>query len=208
MDSLIIVGAGGLGRAIYSVGETDPAHNVHWHLAGYLDSRPLDQIEQRIRPQILGSPLDFKPRNTDIFVLAVGDTRLKQQFSEVILSNGGQLIRFAPWTIVGTNSQVGTVVFNRNVTVGTDCTLLDHCFIDQGCVIGHDVFMDNYCHIGVNTFIAGGARIGKRVTIHGGAQIGKGVVIGDDAEIALGAVVLRDVKPGSLVIGNPAREIR
>jgi acetyltransferase-like isoleucine patch superfamily enzyme len=50
-------------------------------------------------------------------------------------------------------------------------------------------------------------RIGDDVRIGPNAAILKGVTIGDGAEIAAGAVVLKDVAPGALVAGNPARPI-
>ena len=50
--------------------------------------------------------------------------------------------------------------------------------------------------------------IGSHVLIGTGAIISKGVTIGDGAVIGAGSVVTRDVKPGTLVAGNPARHIR
>jgi maltose O-acetyltransferase len=49
-------------------------------------------------------------------------------------------------------------------------------------------------------------RIGANVWIGAAAIILPGVTVGDDAIIGAGAVVTRDVRPGSTVVGNPARE--
>jgi sugar O-acyltransferase (sialic acid O-acetyltransferase NeuD family) len=207
MYTLIIVGAGGLGRAMYSVAESDPGHNTAWTLSGFLDTRDKGLLEARLGGLVLGSPLSFKPRPNDIFIPAVGDTILKQQLVEALLKSDAKFIQFAPGTVIGTNSKVGNAVFNRNVYIGTDCVIEDYVFLDQGCIVGHDSHIQEWSHIGVNTFIGGGVTIGKRVIIHGCAQIAAGVTIGDDAIISLGAAVFRDVKPGSTVLGNPAREI-
>ncbi len=51
-------------------------------------------------------------------------------------------------------------------------------------------------------------RIGDHVWIGLGATILKGVTIGDGAVVAARAVVTRDVPPGALVAGVPARVIR
>jgi maltose O-acetyltransferase len=50
--------------------------------------------------------------------------------------------------------------------------------------------------------------IGTDVWIGGGAIIVPGVTIGDGAVIGAGSVVTRDVAPGAIVAGNPARVIQ
>ncbi|MBS7700517.1 MULTISPECIES: sugar O-acetyltransferase [unclassified Chelatococcus] len=47
--------------------------------------------------------------------------------------------------------------------------------------------------------------IGENVWIGSGAIILPGVTIGDDAIIGAGSVVTRDVPPGAVAVGNPAR---
>jgi acetyltransferase-like isoleucine patch superfamily enzyme len=47
-----------------------------------------------------------------------------------------------------------------------------------------------------------GARIGANSTIL------PGVVIGENAVVGAGSVVTRDVKPGDVVVGNPAKRLK
>ena len=51
-------------------------------------------------------------------------------------------------------------------------------------------------------------RIGNNVWLGGGAVILPGVTIGDDTVVGAGAVVTRDLPPGVVAVGNPARVIR
>lgn len=50
--------------------------------------------------------------------------------------------------------------------------------------------------------------IGDNVWIGGGAIVLPGVTIGDDSVIGAGAVVTKDVPPGVVAVGNPARVVR
>ncbi|MBQ0825978.1 sugar O-acetyltransferase [Streptomyces tagetis] len=50
--------------------------------------------------------------------------------------------------------------------------------------------------------------IGDNVWIGGGAIVLPGVTIGDDSVVGAGAVVTKDVPPGVVAVGNPARTVR
>jgi maltose O-acetyltransferase len=50
--------------------------------------------------------------------------------------------------------------------------------------------------------------IGDNVWLGGGVIVLPGVTIGADAVVGAGAVVTKDLAPGSVAVGNPARVIR
>lgn len=84
--------------------------------------------------------------------------------------------------------------------------------IGAGCTISWDVeIMDNDFHsmvvAGVQRPSAAPIVIGDRVWIGARAIVLKGVTIGAGAVVAAGAVVTKDVPPGAVVAGTPARVI-
>ncbi|MCL1869651.1 MAG: sugar O-acetyltransferase [Promicromonosporaceae bacterium] len=50
--------------------------------------------------------------------------------------------------------------------------------------------------------------IGDNVWLGGGVVVCPGVTIGEDSVVGAGAVVVRDLPPGSVAVGNPARVVR
>ena len=102
----------------------------------------------------------------------------------------------------GTNvNGVGTkILCSQGITIGELCTfswdvqLLDSDF--------HAITVD-----GVEQPSSGPITIGDRVWVGTRAVVLKGVTIGDGAVIAAGAVVTKDVPPGAVVGGMPAKVI-
>jgi acetyltransferase-like isoleucine patch superfamily enzyme len=89
-------------------------------------------------------------------------------------------------------------------TVG-NTTIEDGCRIGRYVNIGHDTRLDQHTLIVSHASLAGWVRVGKRCRIYQGAMIRNGVRIGDDAIIGMGAVVTKNVGPGEIWAGNPAR---
>lgn len=80
----------------------------------------------------------------------------------------------------------------------------------------HLVSIGDHVQIAPNTALlthcairgAGRVRIGNHVWIGFGALILPGVTVGDCCVVGAGSVVTRDVAPGSIAAGNPARVLR
>ena len=126
---------------------------------------------------------------------------------------------------IGANTKIGTFVeIQKGATVGKNCKISSHTFICEGvhiednCFIGHNVTFINDKHpratnedgsmqteedwVCIPTYIRKGASIGSSATILCGVTIGEGAIVG------AGAVVTKDVPPGAIVAGVPAREIK
>ena len=126
---------------------------------------------------------------------------------------------------VGDRTKIGPFVeIQKNATVGADCKISSHTFICEGVHIGNRVFVGhNVTFINdmfprattdggglqteadwkvVKTHIEDGASLGSSVTVLAGVRIGARAIIG------AGSVVTKDVGPGEIWAGNPARFLR
>jgi acyl-[acyl carrier protein]--UDP-N-acetylglucosamine O-acyltransferase len=85
--------------------------------------------------------------------------------------------------------------------VGARTWLMKHVYIGHDAVIGAD------CELAAGTVIAGHVTIGDRVRVGVNACVRPFINVGEGARIGAGAVVVKDVEPGVVVAGNPARPL-
>jgi UDP-2-acetamido-3-amino-2,3-dideoxy-glucuronate N-acetyltransferase len=123
---------------------------------------------------------------------------------------------------IGDETRIGTFVeVQRGATIGARCKLQSHTFVCDGVEIGDEVFVGHGVMF-VNdkrprATAEGGELqteddwellrtvVERRASIGSGAVILGGVRIGEGALVGAGAVVTRDVAPGEVVTGVPAR---
>jgi putative colanic acid biosynthesis acetyltransferase WcaB len=86
------------------------------------------------------------------------------------------------------------LVVNKRVIMGTNCILR------HSTTIGNTILSDGTA--GPNPVLGDGVELGAHVVIIGD------ITIGDYAVVGAGSVVVKDVAPGAVVVGNPARIIR
>ena len=126
---------------------------------------------------------------------------------------------------IGDRTRIGPFVeIQSGVSVGADCKISSHTFVCSGVEIadevfvGHGVVFVNDKHPRATTDSGGlqteedwtmlRTRVERRVSIGSGAVVLGGVTLGAGALVGGGAVVTKDVAPGEIVVGNPARPRR
>jgi len=126
---------------------------------------------------------------------------------------------------IGDNSKIGTFVeIQKGAKIGQNCKISSHSFICEGVTIEDNVFVGhNVTFINdlyprattgngrlqtdddwtcIPTLVKKGASIGSSATLL------SGITIGENAIVGAGSIVTKDVPPGTIVAGNPARIIR
>lgn len=205
---LIIVGAGGLGRIVYSVLQLDPLMMAEYRIVGFLDTRPELTLPDDIDAPVLGNPLDYQVSADEFFIAAVGLPDWREKLVAPLLAQGARFISQTRHSSIGARTTIGQGTFiTPGAVVSVDCQIGAFAYLDTYVILGHDVVLGPHCQIGAMSFLAGGVKVGHGVSIHPRATIAKDVVIGDGAIVGIGSVVVNNVPPGVTVFGNPARVI-
>lgn len=126
---------------------------------------------------------------------------------------------------IGDETRVGSFVeIQKGAQIGARCKISSHTFICEGVTVEDEVFVGHNV-----TFIndrfpratrADGSpqdetdwtcestRVCRGASIGSSATLLSGITVGERALVGAGSVVTRDVPPGGVVAGNPARLLR
>jgi UDP-2-acetamido-3-amino-2,3-dideoxy-glucuronate N-acetyltransferase len=137
-------------------------------------------------------------------------------------------------TTIGADTRVWQfVVVLPGAKIGQGCNICSHCLVENDVVIGDRVTVKSGVQLWDGLRVGDDVFIGPNVTftndkhpksgnvnftllytcieagasIGGGATLLPGVRIGAGATVGAGAVVTKDVPPGVMVAGNPARTV-
>jgi len=114
---------------------------------------------------------------------------------------------------IGEGTKIGAFIeIGAGVTIGKRCKIESFAFIPPGIIIGDDVFVGPHaCFCNTKHPMKGEKYLPtfvmNKVVIGAGAVILPNIVIGEGAVIGAGSVVVSDVKPDSVICGNPAKPI-
>lgn len=113
---------------------------------------------------------------------------------------------------------LGGVIFEDNVEIGYNCCIVngtvENTILSAGVKLDNLVHIAHDCNIGENSTITAGVsfcgyvNVGAEVRMAPNSTVLQRLSIGENSLIGLGAVVLKDVEPGSTIIGNPGRNLK
>jgi sugar O-acyltransferase (sialic acid O-acetyltransferase NeuD family) len=215
---LIIIGTGGSAYDVMDVVDALNARESVWRMAGFLDDgQPAGSPHAGLT--VLGPVSDAaglidreSVLRDALFVNVVGSDRSYARRRSIVERTGLPPERFAtlvhPLASVSPRARLGRgVCVNYGVSVAGQVRIGDHVWLGPGSIVGHDSVIGDHALLAPAAVVSGHVVVQDSCYIGAGAHIRHQLVIGAAALVGMSAVVVKDVAPGAVVAGNPAREI-
>lgn len=205
MKRLAILGASGHGKVV-----ADTAELSGWNEIAFFDDVWPSILANGHWP-VVGETKTLLTNLSDFeaVVVAIGNNKvrldklaqLKQHNAEsaIIVHPSAQLSRYA---VV----KAGSVIF-ANAVINAGAEVGQGCIINTGAIVEHDCRLGDGVHVSPNSSLAGGVSVGSESWIGMGASVRQLINIGDGAIVGMASVVTKDVASGTVVVGNPARNL-
>jgi len=207
---LFIYCAGGVGRETYDiVNAADPDRKL-WSEVCFiddgLDSGHVCSARQFSFAQFQGS---FSPTDCRV-VIAHGEPSVRKSLLAKLCGAGYSLTRVIDGGArLSPSAQVGAgAIIYPHAYISSNAVIGENTIISVNSIIGHDSRIGKDTVVATTVSISGNCSIGSGCYIGTGACIKEGVHVGENTIIGMGSCVFRDIGPGMIVVGNPARESR
>lgn len=208
MKQLLILGAGGMGKEIYYTARHSIGYGTEFVVKGFLDF-PNPEWDANIYPPILGLEDDYDIKPDDVFTCSIGDVHLKRKVCEKMKARGAKF-----QTLIFDNVQIREnvnigdgCIIDSYAHIGSDAVIGENCLIQAFSCVAHDCVIGDYARIDVRSLLVGGVVVGNNVTVHTNAVVSHKVVLEDDSTVAAMSFVIKKVKAGTTVMGNPAKRL-
>jgi sugar O-acyltransferase (sialic acid O-acetyltransferase NeuD family) len=209
MYGLIIIGAGGFGRELVHMAKESIGYKSNFYVRGFVDDTDDPLASFKDYPPILGKIRDYEICENDVFICSISDVKKRENIIQHYKDQNAEFFNLVHITarinmsaVIGIGCIVGPLVgIGANVRIG------NYCILQSGALIGHDVHMKDNVRIDNYSVVSGWVQIDENVAIHSHSVIDSRVTIGPNASISACSFVLRNVKPNTLVYGNPAKQL-
>jgi len=208
MKKLIVYGAGEFGSLIANV----LSYHNDLEIVAYGDDNP-----QKTADHIEGAPvfgqkdlLNFaKQNNIKLAITAIGNNTVRAEKFNLLKNTGFQMISIIhPQALIDTKVSYGdNVIVEMGTAIHTHSKIGNNVFLGGEALIGHHNTIGDHVLVGGNVSFGGSVVVEDYVSLGVGASIKPGIRLGEGSVIGVGAAVIKDVEPGTTVVGVPAKPI-
>ncbi len=215
-DTLVVVGAGGFGREVLDVVDAvnAAADAPVWTVAGVVDDAPTPANLAHLRARgvaHLGTTADLigggpASRPTH-YLVGIGNPAVRRTVAERLDAAG-----LTPATVVhpsvtfGHDVEVGAgSVLCAGVRITTHIRVGRHVHLNLNVTVGHDTTIGDYVSVNPLASISGDCVLEDQVLVGVAGVVLNGLRVGRGSVVGGSACVVREVPPGVVVKGIPAR---
>jgi sugar O-acyltransferase (sialic acid O-acetyltransferase NeuD family) len=206
MKPIVILGASGYARETADlVAQLAPSQG--WELIGFADRDDEHKGETLNGLPVVGRLANLSGVEGLNAVVGAGDIGPRDRQIGEIAAMGlptPTLVHPSAWISPYATLGEGTVVC-AGATVTANSVVGDHVMLNVGVSVAHDISIGDRCVLSPGTRISGWVTIEDECYFGVGAVVLPKLTIGRGAVVGAGAVVTRDVAPGEVVAGVPAR---
>jgi sugar O-acyltransferase (sialic acid O-acetyltransferase NeuD family) len=205
-QNLIIISAGEFGREVYTWAQQAIKKGALWTLKGFLDDRSNILEELNYDVGIISSVEQYTPESNDVFLCAIGEPKSKKKYCDEVLRKGGIFTTLIhPTALLGPNVRIGIGSIICPFTQ-LSCEIEVGRFVTFGTFssAAHDTVIGDWCQISGHCGLNGKSALEEGVFLGSHTVILPGVHVGAWAYVGAGSIVLKRIKPGIKVFGNPA----
>lgn len=205
---LVIAGAGGHGRVVAEAAELAG----WWKKICFVDDRYPALSSATSWPVVgrvadLNGVLSSEPSEA---VVAIGNGATRLHILNSLVQAGHVVATVIhPAAICSPRSDIGfgsVVLAGACINIGA--RLGRGVIVNTAATVDHDCDLGDGVHLCPGAHLAGDVKVGRLSWIGTGAAVRQGIAIAEDVTVGAGAAVVRDLEPGVVAVGVPAKVLR
>lgn len=209
----MIVGAGGFGRETADVVDAvnAAAGDPVWRLLGVVDDAPspgnLERLARRSLPY-LGTTDELLSGGTrPHFLVGIGSPVVRRRLADRLEDAGLMAATVVhPAASIGSEVSIGAgTIICAGARVTTHIRLGRHVQLNPNATVGHDTTLGDFVSMNPASSVSGDCAIEDGVLIGVAGVVLNGLTIGAGAVLGGSACAVRDLAPGVVAVGVPAK---
>jgi sugar O-acyltransferase (sialic acid O-acetyltransferase NeuD family) len=208
MYDIVIVGAGGFGREVYSWTK-DSFFKDQYRIKGFLDDNNKALNSYNLDIGVIGNIDEYMPEKQDRFVIGIGDVKIKKQLIDKLIVKGSKFINLIhPTAVIADTAMIGKGNIIAPFVLISNCAKIDDFVIfNVYSSCGHDAKVGKYSTLSPYASATGFVVLEDEVFLGTHSTVIPGKIIGYKSKVSANSVVMRDVPPNKMVFGVPGKAI-